>query len=129
MDYISIRVATLRGDQKIGFNTYLKINEKMVLYLKKGDSFEGIRLNKLKEKKLRKMFIAVDEENSYIDYLEKNINMAYDNKSLVDIQTRAEIIQGDQQSKARPNDGTSGWLGSCGRQLRLVARAGSRSAI
>ncbi len=71
----------------------------MVLYLKKGDSFEGIRLKKLKEKKLKKMFIAVDEENSYLDYLEKNINLAYDNKSQVNIQTRAEIIQGDQQSK------------------------------
>lgn len=99
MNYISIRVATLRGDQKISFNAYIKINDKMVLYLKKGDSFEGNRLQKLKDKKLRKMFIVTDEEANYIDYLDYNINMAYDNKSNVDIQTRAEIIQGDQQSK------------------------------
>ena len=99
MDYISIRVATLRGDQKIGFNAYIKINEKLVLYLKKGDSFEGLRLKKLKEKKLRKMFIAVAEENNYLEYLDKNISMAYDNKSNVNIQTRSEIVQGDQQAK------------------------------
>ena len=99
MDYISIRVSTLRGDQKISFNTYIKINEKMVLYLKKGDSFEGDRLKKLKDKKLRKMFIVTDEEVQYIDYLDKNINIAYDNNSGKDIQTRAEIIHGDQQSK------------------------------
>lgn len=99
MNYISFRVATLRGDQKITFNAYIKINDKMVLYLKKGDSFEGARLKKLKDKKLRKMFIVTDEEANYIEYLDRNINIAYDNKSNVHIQTRAEIIQGDQQSK------------------------------
>lgn len=99
MNYISFRVATLRGDQKITFNAYIKINDKMVLYLKKGDSFEGTRLKKLKDKKLRKMFIVTDEEANYIEYLDNNINIAYDNKSNVNIQTRAEIIQGDQQSK------------------------------
>lgn len=100
MNYISIRVSTIRGDQPIGFNTYIKINEKMVLYLKKGDSFEGDRLKKLKEKKLKKMFILNDEENNYRDYLHKNIEIAYDNNSGKDIITRSEIIQGAQQSNA-----------------------------
>lgn len=99
MNYISIRTSTLRGDQKIDFNTYIKINEKMLLYLKKGDSFEGDRLSRLKEKKLKKMFILTNEEASYIDYLDKNINFAYNNNSGKSIQTRAEIIQGDQQAK------------------------------
>ncbi|MGE5087232.1 MAG: HD-GYP domain-containing protein [Bacillota bacterium] len=98
MDYVSIRVSTLRGDQKIDFNAYLKINDKMILYLRRGDSFEGERLKRLKEKKLRKMYIITDEENSYRSYLQKNIDTAYDNKSGKDIQTRAEIIQGSQQS-------------------------------
>lgn len=98
MDYVSIRVSTLRGDQKINFNAYLKINEKMVLYLRRGDSFEGERLNRLKEKKLRKMFILNDEEAKYREYLQRNIEMAYDEKSGKDINARAEIVQGQQQS-------------------------------
>ena len=98
MNYISIRLSTLRGDQKIGFNTYIKVGDKMLLYLKKGDSFEGDRLFKLKEKKLRKMFILNDDEIQYREYLDKNIYMAYDNKSGSDIQTRADIVQGDQQA-------------------------------
>lgn len=100
MDYVSIRVSTLRGDQKIDFNAYIKINEKMVLYLRRGDSFEGERLLRLKEKKLRKMYILNEEEAHYRDYLQKNIETAYDNSSKTDIQTRAEIIQGSQQSNA-----------------------------
>lgn len=98
MDYVSIRVSTLRGDQKIDFNAYVKINDKMILYLRRGDSFEGERLQRLKDKKLRKMYILTDEENTYRNYLQKNIEMAYDNSSNKDIQTRAEIIQGSQQS-------------------------------
>lgn len=98
MDYVSIRVSTLRGDQKIDFNAYIKINEKMVLYLRRGDSFEGDRLKRLKEKKLRKMFILNEEENNYLTYLQKNIEVAYDDSSNKDMQTRAEIIQGAQQS-------------------------------
>ncbi|KYG64084.1 hypothetical protein AZI86_14880 [Bdellovibrio bacteriovorus] len=97
MDYVSIRVSTLRGDQKIDFNAYVKINEKMILYLRRGDSFEGERLKRLKEKKLRKMFIVTDEESLYRDYLQKNIETAY-HDSNKDMQTRAEIIQGAQQS-------------------------------
>lgn len=97
MDYVSIRVSTLRGDQKIDFNAYVKINEKMILYLRRGDSFEGDRLKRLKEKKLRKMYIVTDEETHYRDYLQKNIETAY-NDSNKDMQTRAEIIQGAQQS-------------------------------
>ena len=100
MDYVSIRVSTLRGDQKIDFNAYVKINDKMILYLRRGDSFEGDRLKRLKEKKLRKMYILNDEENNYRSYMQKNIETAYDNSSSKDIQTRAEIIQGSQQSNA-----------------------------
>ncbi len=98
MEFVSIRVSTLRGNQKITFDTYVKINDKMILYLRRGDSFEGSRLQKLKEKKLKKMFIQPTDEGYYREYMRKNIELAYDNASLKDIQTRAEIIQGQQQS-------------------------------
>lgn len=98
MNYISVRTSTLRGEQKINFNTYIKINEKMILYLRQGDSFEGPRLKRLIEKKLRKMFILKDDESEYQKYLKTNIESAYDMDSEIDLDTRAEIIQGAQQS-------------------------------
>jgi putative nucleotidyltransferase with HDIG domain len=98
MDYVSIRVSTLRGDQKINFDTFVKINDKMILYLRRGDSFEGSRLQRLKEKKLKKMFIQPVDEGQYREYMQKNIEMAYDNNTTKDIQTRSDIIQGQQQS-------------------------------
>jgi len=97
-EYVSIRVSTLRGDQKIDFNAYVKIDEKHILYLRNGDSFEGPRLDRLKSKKLKKMYILNDDEQKYISYMQKNIDMAYDDLSGKDIKTRSEIIQGVQQN-------------------------------
>jgi HD-GYP domain-containing protein (c-di-GMP phosphodiesterase class II) len=99
-DYVPFRVSTLRGDQKIDFNAYLKINEKFILYVRRGDSFEGLRIKKLKEKKLKQMFLKTDEEHLYRQYLERNIDMAYDKNSGKSLTNRAEIIQGSQQSNA-----------------------------
>lgn len=98
MEYVSVRVSTLRGDQKINFNVYVKINNKHILYLRQGDSFEGLRLKRLKEKKLKKMFISSEDEAGYLDYMKRNIEMAYDQKSGKPIETRSEIIHGQQQS-------------------------------
>lgn len=100
MAYVPIRVSTLRGDQKIDFDAYVKINDKYVLYLRRGDSFGGNRLVRLREKKLRKMFIDPNDEGNYRSYLSKNIEMAYDKKSKVPLNSRSEIVQGSQQSSA-----------------------------
>jgi putative nucleotidyltransferase with HDIG domain len=100
MDYVPIRVSTLRGDQKIEFDTFIKINEKFILYLRRGDSFEGTRLDRLRGKKLKKMFINPSDEQSYRKYLTKNIDNAYDRNSKTTIENRTQIIQGDQQSHA-----------------------------
>ncbi|PIS11546.1 MAG: hypothetical protein COT73_03395 [Bdellovibrio sp. CG10_big_fil_rev_8_21_14_0_10_47_8] len=100
MEYVPIRVSTLRGDQAIDFDAFLKINEKYILYLKKGDSFEGDRLTRLRAKKLKKMFILPEAEENYRNYLSRNIEMAYDKGSGKSLDSRAEIIQGNQQSNA-----------------------------
>lgn len=100
MEYIPVRVSTLRGDQKVDFDAYVKISEKYVLYIRKGDSFEGPRLARLKGKKLKRMYIVPDDEQNYRRYLSKNIEMAYDSTSGKSVETRSEIVQGVQQSNA-----------------------------
>lgn len=100
MDYVPVRVNTLRGDQKIEFDVFIRINEKMLLYLRRGDSFEGERLRRLKSKKLKKMFIDPKDEGAYRIYLQRNIEAAYDKSSDKDLSTRAEIVHGDQQAHA-----------------------------
>jgi putative nucleotidyltransferase with HDIG domain len=100
MEYVSIRTSTLRGDQKIDFDVYVQVAGKHILYLRQGDSFEGARLERLRQKKLKKMFIQPGHEQMYRAYMNQNIEMAYDKKSGKSVESRAEVIQGVQQSSA-----------------------------
>jgi putative nucleotidyltransferase with HDIG domain len=100
MDYIPVRLSTLRGDQKIGFDVYVPIGPKNVLYLRKGDSFEGLRLTRLKEKKVNKMLILKSDEPAYREYVNRNIETAYSQNSKHSVEDRATIAHGLQQNTA-----------------------------
>lgn len=99
-EFIAIRVSTLRGDLKIPFDVYIKVAGKYIHYCRSGDSFEGTRLNRLKAKKLKEMFIRPEDEMLYEQYLQENIDSAYDEKSNKALEIRAEVIQGAQQASA-----------------------------
>ncbi len=101
-EYISIRTSTLRGDQKINFDLfiYMPMRDKYILYIRKGDSFEGNRLQNLKDKKLKKLFITPDAEEHYRQYLNNNLKAAYDDSSNKSVEERSEIVQGHQESNA-----------------------------
>lgn len=99
-NYIPIRVSTLRGDRKITFNAYVRVAEKYILYCRSGDSFEGERLDRLKAKKLQKLYILQADEQPYRQYLDTNIEEAFDLQKEKDLVTRTQIIQGHQQAVA-----------------------------
>lgn len=97
-NYLPLRVSTLRGDQPIDFSAYIKINDRYILYLRKGDSFEGQRLQRLREKKLKKMYIIPEDESNYRTYLSRNLALAFDPLSGKTLEVRCEIVQGIQQN-------------------------------
>ncbi|MCB0365576.1 MAG: HD domain-containing protein [Bdellovibrionaceae bacterium] len=99
-EFLPIRVSTLRGDLKISFDAYVQVAGKFILYCRLGDSFEGSRLTRLREKKLKKLYIPPDHETAYRAYLEESIETAYDPKSEKPLNVRAEVIQGSQQAAA-----------------------------
>jgi HD-GYP domain-containing protein (c-di-GMP phosphodiesterase class II) len=98
MAYVPIRVSTLRGDQKISFDLYVQIGKKHILFIRRGDSFEGTRLGRLKERKVRKMFIQTDDERHYRKYVEGNLDRAYNTDSGVSLDERASMVQGLQEA-------------------------------
>ncbi len=97
-DFIAVRVNTLRGDIKIPFDIYVKVAGKFIHYCRSGSSFEGARLERLKAKKLKKMFIRPEDEAPYELYLEQSIDSAFDPKSGKSLEIRTEVIQGFQQA-------------------------------
>jgi putative nucleotidyltransferase with HDIG domain len=99
-DYAPIRVSTLRGDQKIPFNAYVKVAGKYILLCREGDSFEGSRLERLKGKKIAKMFVPLDQKAAYDAYIRINLDLAYNNTKDKPIEIRTQIIHGALQATA-----------------------------
>jgi putative nucleotidyltransferase with HDIG domain len=99
-EFTPIRVSTLRGDLKIPFDVYVHVAGKYIHYCRAGESFEGKRLERLKTKKLKKMYIRPDDTVAYKGYLEASIDAAYDTKSGKPLDVRAEVIQGFQQAES-----------------------------
>lgn len=98
VEYTAIRVATLRGDMKIPFDVYIKVGSKHILYCRAGESFEGVRLERLRSKRLLKMHVSKADEIAYAQYLEQNLDSAYSDKPPRAMSIRAEVIQGFQQA-------------------------------
>ena len=99
-DFLPVRVNTLRGDIKIPFDIYIKVAGKYIHYCRAGDSFEGARLNRLKAKKLKELFIRPEDMPPYEQYLEQSIEAAFDSNSDKFLEVRAEVIQGFQENAA-----------------------------
>lgn len=97
-DYIPVRLSTLRGDQTLLFDVYIKVAGKQILYCREGDSFDKIRLQRLKEKKIKQLFIKQESEKGYRQYLSQNIQVAYANTAGKPIEMRSIIIKGLQQA-------------------------------
>jgi HD-GYP domain-containing protein (c-di-GMP phosphodiesterase class II) len=98
MEFFPIRTATLRGDQKIQFDVYVPVADRQIIYLRKGDAFDGVRLQRLKEKKLKKLFIRSEDEPAYLQYIVQNVTTAYDVGSKMPLNERVEIINGAQSA-------------------------------
>lgn len=97
-DYFAVRVSTFRGDMKIPFNAYVRVAGKYILFCREGDSFEGNRLERLKSKKLQKMYIEKRNVGSYNDYVHENLNRAYNSSLNKPIEIRAQVIHGALQA-------------------------------
>lgn len=89
-----IRTGTLRGDLPIDFDVYLQVAGKFILYCKQGENFEGERLERLKRKNIERLFVHSDQAQNYQNYLNKNIDRAFNTSASLSLTQRAEIIQG-----------------------------------
>jgi HD-GYP domain-containing protein (c-di-GMP phosphodiesterase class II) len=83
--FYPIRLNTLRSDEKVLFDVYLKLGSKFLHYTHSQDEMEGLRLKNLKSKGVRKLFIRAEDETTYLLYLEKGLeNLSDKSKDLND---------------------------------------------
>lgn len=71
--YYPIRLNTLRPDESVTFDVFLKLGEKFLHYTHSKDELEGLRLKNLRSKGVRKLFIRANDEDTYLLYLERGL--------------------------------------------------------
>ncbi|HLT22613.1 MAG TPA: HD domain-containing phosphohydrolase [Bacteriovoracaceae bacterium] len=69
--FIPIRLSTLRAGVPLGFLLLLKVNEQFIKYILPEDSLEQHRLDNLKNKKVKKVYIQAKDEARYQQFLDK----------------------------------------------------------
>lgn len=66
----SVRIKTIRPKMALKFDIYLKIADRYVHYHQNGDDFDSIRLNKLQNKSVKKLYVTTEDMEYYDKYLE-----------------------------------------------------------
>lgn len=71
--FLPIRLSTLVGNKVLPFAIFMHIAGKHILYCREGDNFDDERLGRLKNKKIRQLYIQEADEFTYRQYLEKQL--------------------------------------------------------
>lgn len=99
MGYLPIRLSTLKGELKLGFNVYVQLPHKVLLYARSEDDIDIHRIGYLKKKKVRKLYIDDTEEANYQSYIDRCLSAAMDDDS-VSLEEKADIVVGASEATA-----------------------------
>jgi HD-GYP domain-containing protein (c-di-GMP phosphodiesterase class II) len=82
-NYFPIRLNTLRANFPVNFDVFIKVSDKYVHYIRTLDPMEADRLEKLKSKGVKKLFIEPTSESKYLEYLDSGLNSLKDTSKSV----------------------------------------------
>ena len=99
MGYLPIRVTTLKSDIELGFDVYVKLPHKILLYARASDDIESYRIKYLKGKKVRKLFINDSQEAQYQSYVDRCLKSAMSDDS-VSLEEKSELVVGAGEATA-----------------------------
>lgn len=101
MSHKPIRTATLRPNVSLGFDIYLLISGKHLLYVKRPDALEEPRYENLIRKEVRQVYISETDAAAYEEFLKVGAGKALSDP-VMPLKSRAVIIGG--QAKAAVED-------------------------
>jgi HD-GYP domain-containing protein (c-di-GMP phosphodiesterase class II) len=70
-NYVPIRLSTIRSEKALDFSVYIKLPSKYLLYLNSGDALDEERIESLKERKVKRLYIADIDEEAYLEFLDR----------------------------------------------------------
>lgn len=87
-----IKVATIRAEESLTFDLFLRVNEKFILYIKTGDDIEETRFVKLKDQGEDRLFILEEQMNFYSTFITQQITEISSDPAAPSEDVKAEVI-------------------------------------
>lgn len=84
--YFKIRLASMHPNRQITFDVYIMINQRYVLYMRAGTTFEGEKLEHFVSKRADIFYIREEERDTYKSYIKDRVvdeGLTADEKALI----------------------------------------------
>ncbi len=94
MEFVPVRLSTLVPDTEFGFDLYIKLSHKYLLYVYAADNLATDRYGSLKKKRLKRLFISSEDEEKYQTFLDRALDMAMSSSSDMKVEDRANVVTG-----------------------------------
>lgn len=91
MSYVSVRTATIRPGAELLFDVYVFYKDTYLKYKDTSQTIEGPILDRLKAKKIKKIFIPSEQEPKYLSYLDQALDQLQ--QADLNVSARAEFAQ------------------------------------
>jgi len=98
MAFLPVRIGTLRPGDVVNFNIYILIADKYVHYIRTSDPFEPERIERLRGKGVKKLYIPEDSEAAYLTYLDAGLNQLKDTK--ISVRERSNLVSSSMVTEA-----------------------------
>ncbi|MEN9723961.1 MAG: hypothetical protein RJB38_1947 [Pseudomonadota bacterium] len=74
MNHVPIRLHTLRPDASVLFDVFIRVGEKHIHYIRANEPFDGDRIERLRSKGVKKLFVRQEDETLYLEYLDQGLS-------------------------------------------------------
>ncbi|MCO4753271.1 MAG: HD domain-containing protein [Bacteriovoracaceae bacterium] len=78
MNFVPVRLTTLKSQIPFTFDVYVKLPHKYLLYVRNGDDIENESKKRLRKKKVKKLYIEDKDEQAYQQYLDQCLDSYLD---------------------------------------------------
>lgn len=97
--FLPVRLKTLKADLSLGFQLYLQLPHKMILYAVEDSILEQSRMDALKSKKVRKLYIKDSDEKKYQEFIDKSLSHVMEDAN-ASIEDKANVVGESSESSA-----------------------------
>lgn len=88
MDYVPVRLGTLRTEEPTRFDVFLLLTNHYIHYFRDSDPIEESRIVNLKKKGVKKLYIRKEDEPKYLEYLGQGLKSLANTN--ISVETRSE---------------------------------------